>query len=275
MADDKERLKEAALELERKLQKSGLGDMEALKQEIVTEIRKESFKKEILDELGAKGFWKAAQQPAALLLIGFVLTTILGGAVTFLWQSKANAKQQERNAQQHDFEQKQTSQQRMIQQKYDLTNEVANAVAGTTTAAQDILDAWDRKNKRDYPERIKYWQVEGSRKWRVAYKILIPKLSSTFRDARINSIFQEIIDERDVLGNDIANLGEIQTRMGWKGMQGDQDVKEFKKDALDRTNHIQDKLVLLMKTMVDEIKVDGDPIVTPYGKTGLWNWLFS
>lgn len=278
MANENENeLKEEIENLSSRFGEFSRGELESLKREVVAEIRKESFKKEILDELEMRGYKaklrKTAQHPAVLLILGFGLSTLLGSALTFLWQNKANAKQESRAVQQRDFEQKQSSRQRLVQQKYGLVDDVAKAVAETNTAAEDILDALDRANHTAYPERLKYWQSEGSRKWRVASKILIPKLTSTFRDKQVNEIFQKIIEHRAYIGNDIANLQTLQRSLGWQGMNNHKEVEEFKKDALTNINQMALELGNLTNVMVSEIKVDEQPI-TPAPQSGFWSWLF-
>lgn len=288
--DEKDELKKDIGELDEQFGEFGRPELESLKREVVAEIRKDSFKKELLEELEMRGFKaslrKTAQHPAILLVLGFGLSTLLGSGLTFLWQNKANAKQESRAAQQRDFEQRQNSRQRLIQQKYLLTDEVAKAVAETSTAAEDILDAWDRANKQAYPERLNYWQAEGSRKWRVANKTLIPKLTSTFRDTQVRAIFEKIIEHRSFIGNDIANLKGLHDRLGWAGMGKCQevekfkkddpckDVQEFKEDALKKINAMADELGKLTNVMVLEIKVDEQPIVPPV-QGGFWTRLFS
>lgn len=288
--DERKELKKQIEEMDKQFGEFGREEMESLKNEVVAEIRKESFKKELLEELEMRGFRaslrKTAQHPAVLLILGFGLTSLLGSGLTFLWQNKANAKQESRAAEQRDFEQRQNSRQRLIQQKYLLVDEVAKAVAETSTAAEDILDAWDRANKQAYPERLKYWQVEGSRKWRVANKTLIPKLSSTFRDPQVGAIFDKIIEHRSYIGNYIVNLRVLHDRLGWAGMEKCKEVGKFKKNdpckdvtdfkdkALTRINRMADELGKLMNVMVLEIKVDEQPIVPPV-QGSFWTRLFS
>jgi hypothetical protein len=279
MSDEKkEQLKQEVDELDRQFGAFSQQDLEALRNEVVAEIRKEAFKKQILEELEMRGFKasvrKTAQHPAVLLILGFALTSALGGGLTFLWQNKANAKQESRTALQRDFEQKQAARQRLIQQKSALIDEVAKAVAETNTAAEDILDAFERSNKRAYPERLKYWQSEGSRKWRVASKLLIPKLSSTFRDKQVNACFQTLIGHRAYIGNDIVNLESLHARLGWKRMDADKEAAELLKDAHAKINQMAAELEKLMGVMADEIKVDEVPIIQPV-QGGAWHWLFS
>jgi hypothetical protein len=279
MSDDKkEEFKQQVNELDRQLGAFSQGDMEAVRNEIVAEIRKEAFKKEILEELEMRGFMasarKTAQHPAVLLILGFALTSALGGGLTFLWQNKANAKQESRAAQQRDFEQKQAARQRLIQQKSALLDDVAKAVAETNTAAEDILDAFERSNRRAYPERLKYWQSEGSRKWRVASKLLIPRLNSTFRDKHVNACFQKLLGHRAYIGNDIANLEGLQARLGWKRMEADKEAAELLADGHAKINEMATELEKLMGLMADEIKIDEVPIIQPV-PGGVWHWLFS
>ena len=279
MSDDtKEQLKQQVDDLDRQFGAFSQQDLATLRNEVIAEIRKETFKKEILEELGMRGFRasvrKTAQHPAVLLILGFALTSALGGGLTFLWQNKANAKQESRAAQQRDFEQKQAARQRLIQQKSALIDEVAKAVAETSTAAEDILDAFERSNRRAYPERLKYWQSEGSRKWRVASKLLIPKLNSTFRHKQVNACFQTLIGHRSYIGNDIANLEGLHARLGWKRMETDKEAEELLAEAHVKINEMAAELETLMSVMADEIKVDEVPIIQPV-QGGFWHWLFS
>jgi hypothetical protein len=257
---DRSRLKKSVEDLDSKLRMSTNDEMEKLRDEIVVEIRKESFKKEILSDLEAdarNSFWKAAQHPAILLVLGFALTTGLGSFLTYKWQSRANEKQAERQTQQQKYDQDQSTRQRTIQQKYELTDEVVRAVAETNTAAEDILVAfqWNPKDRRAFPERTKYWQ-EASRKWRVESKILIQKLVFRFTDQKIGSSFQAIVEKRKDVGVTIEYIQDLIGEKGWKGMQNDSNAAQETKRCRKLINEIRDELGVLMREMIADIKID-------------------
>lgn len=265
---DRDRLTKSVEDLDSKLRLSNNDEMEKLKNEIVIELGKESFKKEILADLEAgsrNSLWRAAQHPAILLVLGFGLTTGLGSFLSYKWQNRSNEKQAERQTQQQKYDQDQSTRQRTIQQKYELTDEVVRAVAETNTAAEDILVAfqWNPKDRRAFPERTKYWQ-EASRKWRVESKILIQKLVFRFTDQTIGVFFQQIVDKRKDIGVTIEYIQGLIGEKGWKEMQNDSTAIQEIKRCRKLINEIRDDLGALMQKMIADIKSDETAATPPH-----------
>jgi hypothetical protein len=141
------------------------------------------------------GFWS---HPFTLLVCGFLLTGFLGTALTTCWQGREWDRQRRRLAREVE-----------LKQKIALFEDTTIAVAETFTSAEDILYIYQYDSglsaKHDVEERIRYWKTE-SRKWRTRSKVLGAKLDATFADRRISSAFQQLVNVRRHLGNDIANL---------------------------------------------------------------------
>ncbi len=136
--------------------------------------------------------------PLTLLVCGFLLTGLVGSALTTRWQSR-----------EWDRQRRQLARELELRQKVALFEESTTAVAEAFTAAEDILFMFSYESglnpKEDLTERIGFWKTE-SRKWRTRSKVLSAKLASSFADPRISTIFHELILDRRHLGNDIANL---------------------------------------------------------------------
>lgn len=179
-------------------------DREALKREVLDELKREALKKEIVAELQTAdrpfSFSKFAQHPALLLLLGFILTSGFGTWLAYYWQSKEWSRQQAQIAQQSQLE-----------QKYKIIEEVIKAVSETKAAAEDVLIIFDsptsnKKLSKELPERRNYWQNQGSRNWRISAPVLPTKLKFNFNNPEAQSVFDQISLKRRFLGNAINLL---------------------------------------------------------------------
>ena len=162
-------------------------------------IETEHLKAEIRRELEAKDGKSRVSRffghPVALLIIGFLLTGILGGGVTYFWNERASKNQRV-------YLEKRT----LLENKYKVLDEVTEAVAQTTTAAEDVLAnyAWNWDEKT-IAYRKDNWE-KASRDWRIRSKIIKPKLRIYFKDARVYSTFDQIVSKRRQAGIAITNL---------------------------------------------------------------------
>ncbi len=250
---------------------------EGLKKELLAEIEKESLKKEILSELKPKdSFWdKFFKHPAFLLIVGFILTTLLGTTLTSYWQYKTWSGQQ-----------RLATQQAVVKQKYELKDEIIKTVAETNTAAEDalasfLLDSEDSRLKTELPERMKAWR-EASKNWRKNSKILKDKLIFRFEDPEILKVFDKIIYLRAEVGGQIDKYQkQIETSKGDILSEKNPANKEFE-DSVYSTNGKASEFVklteTLMKSMVAEIKEDEiktKPQNNSLNEMSFFKWIFD
>jgi len=142
------------------------------------------------------------RHPFTLLVCGWLLTGVLGTWFTTCWDRSEKARERRRVA--LDLE---------LKQRVALFEETTTAVAETFTAAEDVLSLFEYgagpARQKEVAERLAFWKAAG-RAWRTHSKVLGAKLAATYNDPRIAIQFQEIINTRRQLGNDIANhLAEL------------------------------------------------------------------
>lgn len=138
----------------------------------------------------------ALKHPAAIVVLTFLFTTLVGGFLSSSWRRS-----------EWEHEQRRQNVRREIDLKYKIVDDLTTAVAETTTGAEEVLllAYWDVPNKKEETaERRKYWQT-SSRAWRVASKRLQVALATHFSQAVANS-FDRLLTERREWGNDITNL---------------------------------------------------------------------
>jgi hypothetical protein len=140
-------------------------------------------------------FWKQI----ILLVVGFALTTVLGGILTYVWKQRDWHNQQAYLAQQ-----------RALDKKYAVMDRSFKEVAVTTSAAEDVLWIYysDQLSQKDTDERMANW-YKTSRDWRVQSKILSASLAANFSNQEIDKTFDEIVKKRRFLGNAIMNLPKV------------------------------------------------------------------
>jgi hypothetical protein len=162
-------------------------EIESLKAEIRKEIQSDK------PESKTSRFFR---HQAVLLVLGFGLTTLVGGALTSWWKTK------EWNNQQGYL-----AQQRALDKKYALMDQTFKEVASTTTAAQDVLILYygTHWTEADIKEHKDHWR-QSSREWRIAANLLKQSLRTGFDDQNIPKTFEELVEKRKILGIEIGNL---------------------------------------------------------------------
>lgn len=230
------------------------------KNEILAAIEKDSLKTEILDELKPKKtLWKKLEHPALLLLIGFVLTTGLGGILTYFWQYKQWKGQQEYIQKQNELERARITQQAIIKQKYDIKDETIRAIAEINTAGEEILisftwDPKDRRRKTGAPNLTKAWR-EASKNWRINSKIILQKITYRFVNPEISKSFGKMMAVRSEVGNKIASLQNRIEQSSEKILKD----KSFEAEVYSVNGKLSDFISLsndLMKAMTEEIQAN-------------------
>jgi hypothetical protein len=231
-------------------------EIEALKKEVLAEIQRESLKKEIVRDIQTPGgkfsFQRLTQHPAFLLILGFVLTSLVGAGLTAYWQTKQWEKQQSRLVQLKG-----------IEQKYEIIEEVTKAIGESNAAEQDVIFAlsfnWRLDDPRRFEERdrrIDYWREQGGRTWRVNTAIIEQRLAIRFNNPAILDTFNRMMERRAQIAEDIAVLvkeykdnNDIINQEGFIG-----DRQKILKDIEGNSRDLQ----VMVKNMLQEIQANAE-----------------
>ena len=136
------------------------------------------------------------QQQILLLLLGSLLTTGVGGFLTYWWKQRDWTNQQAY-----------LLKERALDKKYAVIEKTFKAVATTTSASEDVLATYYNENwtSKEIDERRTNWD-KTSRNWRIESKVLSQELAVNFANSDIQSTFQQIVRKRRELGVSITNL---------------------------------------------------------------------
>jgi len=192
------------------------------------EIFKDEIRKVLLPPPPAESTWsKFFAHQATLLVLGFMLTTLVGSWFTYFWK-------------QRDWKNQQSylTQQRALDKKYALIDSTFKEVSLTLAAGEDVLATYYTENwaSGEIDEHRANW-LKTSRNWRVASKVLAQNLAVNFRDPQIRELFKDIVAHRKDLGNIIWNLPRSDPKV-----RSDECVLEKVREANSRSNHILDLL---------------------------------
>lgn len=136
------------------------------------------------------------QRQLVMLFLGFLLTSVVGGVLTFYWKKKESDNQRTYLAARQNLE-----------KQYAVMNSTAQEVATTVAAVDDVLSTYydNEWSQTEIDERRKNWN-STSRTWRIKAELLNVEIDSAFSDTEINALFQQLVHKRTVLGNMITNL---------------------------------------------------------------------
>lgn len=198
-------------------EKERIRETEALKDEIRKELPQAK------SDSGLPDLWKQL----ILLVVGFLLTAVVGGCLTAFWKDRDSKNQREYLARQ-----------RALDKAYSLVERASKETATTIAAADDILATYqgDDWTSKDVDERRENW-TKTSRTWRVNCQVLRAEMAANFPNQQIVTVFDEIIKKRRQLGNGIFNLPRDK-----KAIKPDEDLKKEVDDAIDLNNKIIDLL---------------------------------
>lgn len=228
---------------------SPVRDGEALVNDIVREIRKDSVREAALAKLkkpsARERFSKLFQHPAMLLVMGFALTSIVGLLLTHEIQKQEWERQQRRLVEIRDAD-----------LKYAIMDELIKAVGVRNAAATAVVEpllgpvreSQLRLLKVDPAERFKGW-LTAVYDWRYSTQVLRLKLKAHIREPQAQWYFDEIIER----GKEInANVIELQTHANANNWALDAKAGDLL-DNIDTAKEQTDKyLVALTKTIVAE-----------------------
>jgi hypothetical protein len=198
---------------------------EAEKEKIIeTEILRNEIQRNLKpQESGLSDF----QKQLALLLIGFFCTAVVGGTLTYWWKQREWIN-----------EQKYLKAQRALDRRYALIEKTFKEVASTLAGADDELQTFygDKWTPKELESRRDYWD-KTSRDWRVNSQVISQDLAVNFVNAEIQQHFQEIVNERRVLGRSVINLLTEK-----KNADSDKDLEKKLRDAQAHIEDISKKL---------------------------------
>jgi hypothetical protein len=189
-----------------------------LKASILEELRKQdALKRDVLAELNRRrSFAQVLQHPAALLVLGFLFTSVLGARFSAYWQSQEWHRQQALQ-----------TRQRALEQKYQIANEVAQAVGEIYAASAGVLSSVHidnvRKRQQEVEEKRKPW-LEARQQWLAKSSTLLQRLTTHFavdpqassdNPTDVRTMFIHIYDQIHITNVHIANtLGQLESN-GW------------------------------------------------------------
>jgi hypothetical protein len=197
------------------------------------EIRSLVTKRELLEELARHYGSKResiGRHPLTLLLLGTLLTGVLGGGLTKCWQSREWQNQQE-------YLRRQQQQAAML----GLVEDITLATAESFTAAEDVIYIFEWNwhsdaSVTDTRARIAKWE-ESSSLWRTRSKMYRAVIRARFRDPDRAAKFDEILKKRRFLGNYVTNLlQKFDSADDKPELMNDPEVMGFKKEAKDIIN---------------------------------------
>lgn len=215
---------------------------------ILTELEQTSLKNEVLRELKEASTKRTSpfQHPAILLILGFLLTGVVGTWLASYWQTKEQEKQQQQQARERD-----------LREKYDVTEQVNKAIAEayTGTRVALFLLAFDqRDDEKRQAEREAYWN-QTRRTWMINSQILQQRLAIHFDDNEALTLFQDIMNDGDRIAGDLnAALEELKGKK-WKILNS-AEMREARQAISDGSNSMLDKSHRLLKLLIDEIHQD-------------------
>jgi hypothetical protein len=156
------------------------------------------------------------QQQLLLLIVGFVLTGVVGGGLTYYWKARELDNQRSYLEARHALDKAST-----------IIDKTAKEVATTVVAADDVLSTYygDEWTQEEISERRKNW-VTTSRNWRTSAQLLNVDIASTFSNSDINQLFLQIVQKRTALGNIITNLPRTKNEIA-----ADKTLKQELEDA--------------------------------------------
>lgn len=222
----------------------------------IDQALKESLKKEIIDEVQAALAKKNFGQQILLLLLGFIFTGIVGSWLTSYWKDKEWKNQQ-----------LQLSRQRLIEQKYAVTDKITKGVAEAYVSAEDILyladNGWEDKIPGEKaPARAMSW-LQSSRDRRVSFELFGRDIAVNFTNPKAHALFQKISNNFDRVSGGIGYIHAVLKRNNWRKLKkGDKLGKGDKQDAVwvrDETfkilsHEVLDQMEELKKIMLEEIE---------------------
>jgi hypothetical protein len=225
-------------------------EREDLKQkikEILVELQADSFKNEVLKELKEASKKKESsplQHPAFLLLLGFILTGVVGTWLTSFWQSREQEKQRQQLAHEHALE-----------QKYDVIDQINKAAAEADTGAQVmvylLIYGEGEKREKVITERETYWS-KARRNWLVNSQVLEQKLAINFKNDEALALYQSIKEESNETTYLINDTYEQLKSSSWTNPEKDK-VIDIRLQAISQIKSIQSKTKQLLKILVEEI----------------------
>lgn len=214
-------------------------------------LLKNRLKKEILEELKSAGS-KSEQvfkHPLVLLLCGFFLTTIIGGIFTYYYQSKESKRQREY----------------LIQQKYSdyklsSIDEVLSAFGEAKVACHNSLKIFIFYPLPKDEDKIilDEWR-KTSNKWRSNIDKYKYKLNAHFDNPEIKKTFDEIVDERNFIANDITNFF-VDYVDNPKQAANNEKLKERVQQTLKKLSALDSKVAKLESLMVEETRINNDSL---------------
>ena len=147
-------------------------------------------------------FWK---HPFVRLFAPFLLTTVVGTWLAYVWQTREWTEQQ-------DY----TARQQIAKTRMDVMTAFVRRVSELVAAGDDLMALYQFEltgalapmREHEMEERIKRW-FDENRRWRIDEKVLVAQVRANFSDPRISQRLTEILIHRRDLSQTVNKfLGE-------------------------------------------------------------------
>jgi hypothetical protein len=237
-------------------------ERKSLINEIVAEMRKDSIKEDALKELRRTN-WpdviaKFFQHPATLLIIGFVLTGMIGARLTANWQRAEWDRQKAKEIEEWNRQQQRLIVIHSIDLKYGIIDETIKAVGERNAAARNILLPLlevldDQQLMQEEAEPVKGWK-QANHDWLVNAQTLRLKLSAHINNREVIKYFDRIVDREKIIGAKIANLQANAVRYNHE--EENEDAQTYLQGLIADLKGTEDDLKNLVDTITAEIQTD-------------------
>ena len=228
-------------------------EKEALKKEILEEVKKRESIREILSELEPPNktqFSNFLKHPVVLLVLGFLFTGVIGAWLTSYWKTKEWDYQQKRLRQVSQAEQ-------LVKHKTEIRDEVRKDTENALGADSEIValilaEANTNTRSKDIEERKTRWR-ESVRQWNTDLGKMRQAISSEFTTGTGLATLEQLGKQMAILTTDIESVLDELERANWK--MTTTDVEDFTtiRSLLAET---RDAVKKLLEIMAKEIQGD-------------------
>lgn len=227
-------------------------DRDALINDIVREMRKDSVKEAARAKLNKAGGWrvvaKSLQHPAALLVLGFALTGLVG---LRLQQGE------------WDRQQKRLIEIRKVDLKYTIMDDIIKAVGARNATATAIVEPLlTRVNgtqlRPEEIERFKDWQ-KAADDWRINSQVLRSRLTAHIRTQAAAQQFEAIVERGKNINIHMNRISEYLRTKNWVGDSESDDIMDELYTEIDETNKNLKQLTAAIVSEADESITSGKP----------------
>ena len=238
-------------------------ERQALIDDIVREIRRDSIKEDVSSKLKKQNWRKRIseffQHQAVLLVIGFAITGWIGGLLANRWQRKEWDRQQLEQSKEWERQQLRLLDIKAVDLKYNLINEVTLRIGDRIAAATGIVLPLygERENQeliKEEEEPIKNWH-KVSNEWRVSSQVLKLKLAAHIKNPEASQIFDRIITRETGIAAKIDTVKDNLTLYNQRD-EGDEEAEQLVQEIVNELKELAQDLKNLIDVITKEAQSD-------------------